>query len=144
MVPTLILKQCDPVPRIPTAKAAAPLLGPWAPAAGPQLYGVSVCVSHRTVDSGAGTGAGTPACTSTHPVAQAASEALGAWHARVPDAAFPALWTGSSWSVPTMKPSRDPTLTRAHWVQTHLEASDTRGPGRALWAQSPLKVRREV
>lgn len=42
------------------------------------------------------------------PVAQAASEALGAWQARVPYAAFPAL-----------------------------EASDTRSPGRALWAQSP-------
>lgn len=49
------------------------------------------------------------ACSSSRaPVAQATSEALGAWQARVPYAAFPAL-----------------------------EASDTRVPRRALWAQSP-------
>lgn len=49
-----------------------------------------------------------PCGSSRAPVAHDASETLGAWQARLPYAAFPAL-----------------------------EASDARGPGRALWAQSP-------
>lgn len=87
-----------------------------------------------------------PARTATYPVAHAAAEALGAWQARVPHAALPALETETGrqrHSGPGRAPASWPTW--AHWAQTlapsltHLEASDAWGPGRALRAQRPLK-----
>lgn len=87
MVSALILKQRDPMPRNPTAKAAASLLGPWAPAE----PGASICMSHGAADGRAQ--GQEPAGTATYPVAHDASETLGAWQARLPYAAFPALQT---------------------------------------------------